>query len=195
MNRIKTLLKIFAFALLILGVPNLASAQWRNDDYYGNRRNDSYGNRRVLTDAARRVESNSRSFRRTLDRELDRSRYDNSRREDRINDVAERFATAADNLEDSIDDGRNRNSRRLQEVFSLASQIDRFMSRNSFSYNVENQWNQIRRDLQTIANASGYNYNGGSYRDRDRRDDDYRRRDDNRRPPYGSGRRTGRFPF
>lgn len=188
MNRIKFLGTIFAFSLLLLGLPTVATAQWGNDDYYGNRRGNY--NRRYLVDAVRRVEDNSRSFRRALDRELDRGRYDESRREDRINDIAERLATAADNLEDSFDNGRNLNSSRdeAQDLLQLGSQIDRFMSRNRFGGNVESQWSNIRADLQTVANAYGLRFNNGggwNNRRRDRDDDDWNRRN----------RRNNRFPF
>jgi hypothetical protein len=188
MNRIKFFGAVFAFALLILALPTAASAQWRdNDDYYGNNRGNY--NRRYLVDAVRRIEDNSRTFRRALDRELDRSR-----REDRINDVAEQLATAADNLEDSFDNGRNLRSStdEAQYLLRLGSQIDRFVSRNRFGGNVESQWNSIRRDLQTVANAYNLRFNGNrggwnnNRRDRDR-DDDYDNDDYRRRLP--------RFPF
>jgi hypothetical protein len=198
MNRFKFLGTVFAFSLLLLfGLPSLASAQRRNnDDYYGNtQRDNSRYNRQFLVDAVRRVERDSRTFRRALDRELDHSRYDTTNREDRINDVTERFATAADNLEDSFDNGYNIRSSQdeAQTVFQLASQIDRFMNRNSFRGSAQNQWSNIRRDLQIIADAYGSNSNGG-YR---RNDDDYRnnrrnRNDDNYRRNNG---RWGRFPF
>lgn len=201
MNRLKFLGTIFAFSLLLLlGFSSTASAQYRNDDYYGNNRRDDdyYGNdrrssnrynRQFLVDAVRRVERDSRTFRRALDRELDYSRYDTTNREDRINDVTERFATAADNLEDSFDNGNNIRSSQneAQLVFQLASQIDRFMNRNSFRGSAENQWSIIRRDLQTIANAYGLNFNNGGYNNR-RNDDDYRR---NRR----NNGRWGRLPY
>lgn len=55
MNRFKSLLAVFAFSLLVLGLPTFASAQWRDrdrdDDYYGrdrnrDRDNDNYGRNR-----------------------------------------------------------------------------------------------------------------------------------------------------
>lgn len=191
MNRLKIFGTLFAFSLLLLlGIPSLASAQYRNDDdHYGNNRRDNSGyNRQFLVDAVRRVERDSRTFRRALDRELDHSRYDKTNREDRINDVTERFATATDNLKDSFDNGNNirSSSDEARTVFQLASQIDRFMNRNSFGGNVENQWSGIRRDLQTIANAYGENFNGG-YNNRPNRDDNNNRRTNNPR--------WGRFPF
>ncbi|MEP6925416.1 MAG: hypothetical protein ABI954_13195 [Pyrinomonadaceae bacterium] len=191
MNRLKIFGTLFAFSLLLLlGIPSLASAQYRNDDdHYGNNRRDNSGyNRQFLVDAVRRVERDSRTFRRALDRELDHSRYDKTNREDRINDVTERFATATDNLKDSFDNGNNirSSSDEARTVFQLASQIDRFMNRNSFGGNVENQWSGIRRDLQTIANAYGENFNGG-YNNRRNRDDNNNRRTNNPR--------WGRFPF
>jgi hypothetical protein len=187
MNSLKFLGTIFAFSLLLFGLPTLASAQWNNypnnDDY---RRDNSRYNRQYLVDAVRRVERDSRTFRRALDRELDHSRYDTTNREDRINDVTERFATAADNLEDSFDNGRNLRTSQdeARNVFQLASQIDRFMNRNSFRGTAENQWSNIRRDLQIIANAYGYAFNG-SYNNRRDRNDDNRR----------NNGRWGRFPF
>lgn len=193
MNRLKFLGTIFTFSLLLLlGLPSLASAQYRNDDYYGNnnRRDNNRYNRQFLVDAVRRVERDSRTFRRALDRELDNTRYDSTNREDRINDVTERFATAADNLEDSFDNGNNIRSSQdeAQLVFQLAAQIDRFMNRNSFRGNAENQWSTIRRDLQTIANTYGYNFNGGS---NNRRNDD----DDRRNRRNRNNGRWGRLPY
>lgn len=212
MNRTRFLVKLFAYSLLLLGLPTLASAQWnRDDDYYrNNRRSDNYDTRYVV-DAARRVKNNSRSFRRALDRALDHSRYDDSRREDRINDVAKDFANAADRLEDRIGRGRNLNnsSAEARELLQLAAQIDRVMGRNSFDYQAENEWSQMRGDLQTIANAYGYSFNNrnnGGWNNNDRgrrndRDDDYNRsrnnRDDdnNRRRRNRNGRWGGNWPF
>ncbi len=48
MNRFRNLIAVFAFSLLILGLPSIASAQWRNDrndDYRNDRRNDDYNPR------------------------------------------------------------------------------------------------------------------------------------------------------
>ena len=198
MNRFKNLLAVFAFSLLILGLPSFASAQWRDrdrdDDYYGRNRNrddDYYGRNRGynngnLRSAVNRLKNNSREFARRLDRELDNSRYDGRNREDNLNRLANDFKNAADRLEDRFDNGRNmdRSASEAQRVLSLGDQLERVVSRGRISYNVQNDWNRIRQDLRVIADAYGYNYNNN----RNRRNDD-----------WGRGRSNGdwrnRIPF
>jgi len=181
MNRFKSILTVFAFSLLIMGLPAIASAQWRNDrdddDYYGNRRSGNYnqGNLRAVIN---RLENRSREFERRLDRELDRSRYDDRNREDRINQLASSFRNAAARLEDAYDGGRNMNNSadEARQLLSIGSQLDRALSRARLNYNVQNDWSRIRQDLQTIAYAYNYNYDNRNNRNRNRRNnDDWRR--------------------
>lgn len=181
MNRFRSLVAIFAFSFLVLSLPVIASAQWRdnrrNDDYYGNSRYN-----RNLNATIKNLKNRSRQFERRIDRELDRSRIDGTRREDRINDLAGDFAKAADRLDDKYDNRRDyrRSQDEARRVLQLGSQIDRFMSRARLSYNVQNDWNRIRQDLRVISNAYGGYYDDDYYRrDRRGRDTDYRRgRDD-----------------
>ena len=92
MNRMKTLIGIFAFALLVLSLPTIASAQYRNDrddddgyyrndDYNRNGRNNRNGNyNRNLQSTVKNLKNRSNQFERRIDRELDRSRYDDRNR-------------------------------------------------------------------------------------------------------------------
>lgn len=179
MNRFKKLTAIFAFSLLVLALPTIASAQWRDrddDDNYN--RNGRYN--RNIEYTVKNLRNRSRNFARTVDRELDNSRYDNRNREDRINDLAEQFKRAADDLEDSYDNGRNYNNSQdeARRVLQLGQQLDNALYRSRLNYNVQNEWNQIRQDLDVIANA--YGYNNRSYRNnrnnRNNRNDDWRNR-------------------
>jgi len=184
MNRFKNLIGIFAFALLILSLPSVASAQWRDnddddDDYYrnerrdnrrGNRRNDDYNrngrNNRNLQATIKNLKNRSNQFERRLDRELDNSRYDDRRREDRINQIAEDFANATENL-DRAYDGRGdyqQSYDEAQRVLQLGNQLERAISRARLSGNVQNDWSRIRQDLNVLANA--YNYNNNNRRNR-----------------------------
>ncbi|MDQ4123664.1 MAG: hypothetical protein M3209_19670 [Acidobacteriota bacterium] len=197
MNRFKSLLGIFAFSLLFLGVmPMTASAQYGDilGEIFGgrnNRRNDTY-NRRNVEGAIDRVRSRADNFRDALDNALDNSRMDGRNREDRILSVAENFERAANRLEDRYDDGRNsrRNDSDVRNLLQLGSQLDNFVYNQGrrLDRRVQNEWSTIRRDLQTIAYAYGYNFggydnrrNGGIYDDDDYRNDRRNRRDDNRR--------------
>lgn len=183
MNRFKSLVAVFAFSLLVLSLPIVASAQWRDnrrndDDYYGNSRYN-----RNLQSTVRNLKNRSKQFERRVDRELDRSRYDERRREDRINDLAKDFARAADRLDDEYDNRRDYNNSRdeAQRVLQLGSQLDRVISRARFSNNIQSEWNRIRQDLQVLGNAYGGNYNNGNRRgrnddNRNRRNDDWRNR-------------------
>jgi hypothetical protein len=178
MNRFKNLLAGFAFTLLILGLPALASAQWRdNDDYNRNRdrdyRNDHNYNRGNLRSAINRLANHAENFERRLDRELDRSRYDDRNREDRLNRLANDFMRAAERLEDRYDDGRNMNNSadEAQRVLQLGRQLESALNRSRLGGNLRNEWYSIQQDLNTIGNAYGYNNrnrrsgNGGNWRD------------------------------
>lgn len=180
MKRYTNLFTVFAFALLILGLPLIASAQWRNDDddYRNNRRNN--GNYRNLQGTIRSLKSRAQQFERLIDRELDRSRYDDRNREDRINNLADDFARATDRLDDEYDNRRDYNDSadEARNVLQLGSQLERALSRARLNYNVENYWNQIRQDLRVLSDAYNYNYNNrnrNNRTNRNNRNDDWRR--------------------
>ncbi len=168
-------------ALVVLGLPAVAMAQYRgNDPSYGRGRyDDRYDryNERRLRESVRRVTDRSRDFQRNLDRALDRSRYDNTRREDRINDTLAEFRNAAIALKDRTDDGRNinRGTSEARRLLQLGSRIDRFVSRTRLDWRVTSDWSDIRQNLRVIADV--YNLRMGDFDGGYRRDDDYRRPD------------------
>ena len=134
MNRFKNLVAVFAFALLVLSLPVIASAQWRdnnnrrNDDYYGNNRNN-----RNLNSTIKNLKNRSREFERRLDRELDRSRIDGTRREDQINSLASDFVRATERLDNEYDNPRDYNNSQdeANRVLQFGSQLDRALSRRN----------------------------------------------------------------
>lgn len=187
MNRFRKLIGVFAFSLMLLALPSVASAQWRDDD---NNRNNGRGNRsnqsnRNLQGTIRSLKNLSNQFERQVDRELDRSRINETRREDRINDLAERFKEAADDLDDAYDDRGDYNSSadEARRVLALGSQIDRVISRRGIGRNVQNSWSAIQRQLRVLARTynSGYNNRDNNDRRDDRRND---RRDNRRDFPF-----------
>ncbi|MFN0278444.1 MAG: hypothetical protein ACKVRN_07565 [Pyrinomonadaceae bacterium] len=173
MNRFKTLITISAFSLMVLLLPAIASAQYGgNRPYYGN--NDS---RSVLKNLKR----DARSFQNQIDRDLDRSRYDGTNREDRINGLAQEFRNAVNSLnnddfnrndrnndrDDRYRNGRNnRNDNSdVSRVLNIANQIDRSLNRSGVSGQSRNIWTQIRNNL----NQLGYNSNNDDWYDRNNR--------------------------
>ncbi len=192
MNRFRNLIAVFAFSLLILGLPAIASAQYRNnrnDDY---NRNNGYN--RNLQSTVRNLKNRSNQFERRLDRELDRSRYDERNREDRINQIAENFANAAEALDKAYDNSRDYNNSQdeVQRVLQLGNQLNRVLSRARINGNLQNDWNRIQQDLNILANAYNYNNNNRNNRNRRNDDDDYNR---NRRRTSNNDNWRNRIPF
>jgi hypothetical protein len=192
MNRFRNLIAVFAFSLLILGLPAIASAQYRNnrnDDY---NRNNGYN--RNLQSTVRNLKNRSNQFERRLDRELDRSRYDERNREDRINQIAGDFANAAEALDKAYDNSRDYNNSQdeVQRVLQLGNQLNRVLSRARINGNLQNEWNRIQQDLNILANAYNYNNNNRNNRNRRNDDDDYNR---NRRRTSNNDNWRNRIPF
>jgi hypothetical protein len=185
------------FALLLLA-PAVAHAQgsiWdrirdraeqnrrdRDDDYRRDRRDDDYGRgrggrmsdyeRRQLRDLARRIEDRSQSFQRNLDRALDRSRIDDTRREDNINELAREFRNAADRFRNVAGDSDDlyRSQDEARHLLQLANRIENTLRRVRLDSRTSNDWYQIRADLRTVADIYRLrNYdNGGRGRGRGR---------------------------
>jgi hypothetical protein len=171
MKRIKSLIAVGAFALAVMALPAVASAQWqgRNDDFYRNGRLANIrGNVMSLQNRARTFDRQVSGIDNRRDRRNDR--YD---RIDTLDRLSTQFKNAAENLADEFGRGRNMGNSRdeAQRVLMLGSQIDQVLgdTRNGRNVNravLQSQWNQIERDLQTIARAYGMNYNSRNNRSR-----------------------------
>lgn len=192
-NRPRLIPTLIAAALMAVFLPLIASAQgsydpWgrnRDRDYRRDRRNDNYGGygNRNLRDVARRLDDRSGDFQRHLDSSLDRSRYDDTRREDNINELARQFRNAASRFRDRVDD-RDGGSNEARNLLQIGSRMDNLMARLRLDGRTQSDWSRIRQDLRTVANAYGIGYGGGyggygngGYG----RDDDYYGNDRNRR--------------
>ena len=207
MNRLRNLFGIFAFSMLLLSLPTIASAQWRNDrdndddDVYSrndnsrnnrNNRNGDYRNSRNggyngdLQSTIKNLKNGSKRFERQLDRELDNSRYDGGDREDRINQIAKDFADAAKDLDDRYDNRGNYNTgdNEAQRVLQLGNQLDREISRARLNGSIQSDWDNIRYDLDTLANAYNDNNTNNNRNNRS-----------NRRNRQSNGDWRSRIPF
>ena len=182
MKRFTNLASILALSMAVLILPAVASAQWGNgngnrndDDYY---RNSRYN--RNIRGTIQNLKNRARNFERRLDRVDDRRDNDrwgnnNNRRFDNLEELADRFARATNDLADEYGNGRDlRGSRdEARRVLDIGSQIDNVLYRSRSRNNqVANEWDKIRYDLRVLADTYGLNYsnsgrnNNGSWRDR-----------------------------
>jgi hypothetical protein len=192
-NRHTLKFSIFAAALLALCLPAVAMAQWGRypDNRYPDNRDRDYGryDDRYLRDSVHRLDRLAKDFERDMDRALDRSRVNGSRREDTINSLVHDFRRAVGDLKSRVGNGRdpNRSYNEASRVMQLADAVERQARPRWFDSRLSSEWSQIRRELQTIENVYGFRgrRNGVIY---DRRDDRRDRNDRNsdwwRRIPF-----------
>jgi hypothetical protein len=189
-NRRTLKFSILAAAIMALCLPVLAAAQggYGYPDYGRNRNgNDNYGryDERYLKDSINRLDRLSKDFEKDLDRALDHSRVDGTRREDNMNAQGHDFRRAVGSLKSNFGNGRdlNRSRDEAQRVLQEARQFDRLGRGRGIDSRVASEWSQIQRELQVISDAYGlgygYNNNGGYYPNG--RNDDYRRNNPNNR--------------
>ena len=186
-NRRTLSFSILAAAILALSLPVLAAAQggYGYPDY-GRNRNGNYGryDERYLKDSIQRLDRVAKDFERDLDRALDRSRVDGTRREDQINAQGHDFRRAVSSLKSNFGNGRdlNRSRDEAQRVLQEARQFDRLGRSRVVDNRVASEWSQIQQELRIISDAYGLGYggydNGGYYPNG--RNDDYRRNNPNR---------------
>jgi hypothetical protein len=173
-NRRTLKFSIFAVGLIALFLPVMASAQGGYDPWGRNRGTYGRYDERYLRDSIHRLDRLAKEFEKDLDRALDRSRTDGTRREDNLNNQARQFRDAVGDLKSRYGNGRdlNRSRNQAQRVLQEAQQLDRVAStRRLGGSEVASDWYQIEQELRTIANAYGlssYGYDDGYYRN-DRR--------------------------
>lgn len=107
----------------------------------------------------RRIETKSDTFRRSLDRALDRSRLDNTGREDNINQFVTDFENSTDTLKSKFD-GRTSVALDVSNVLIRAARIDDFMQRNLRRNTVtQRDWRSLRTDLNILSNYYSVPFN------------------------------------
>jgi hypothetical protein len=111
-----------------------------------------------------RIETRTDTFRNALGRSLNRSTIDGTRTEDDINRFVSDFERATDELRSRF------NSRRsvaadVENVLRQAAFIDSFVNRNTLNNRAENQWAQLRADLNELAAAYSvaWNWDANTY--------------------------------
>ncbi len=113
----------------------------------------------------RRIESKSDTFRTSLDRALDRSRFDNTNRENNINEFVKDFENETDMLRRKFD-GRTSVDMDVSNLLIRAARIDDFMRRNLRRETVaQRDWRGLRSELNLLSSYYGLGFNLDNRRD------------------------------
>jgi len=101
----------------------------------------------------KRVEDSTDKFKKEFDKALDRSRLNNTNREDQLNEYAKDLEHATDDLRKHFDktDAWLENKEQVRSCLSLASKINVAMRNRRLGPKVESRWTSVRYDLNTLA--------------------------------------------
>ena len=141
----KNTLTLTASLLMVLTVTiqtSLAQRPW----YRGN-----------VRQTIRDLESNTDSFKSSLDDALDRSRLNGTRAEDEINDYVKKFEEATDKLKDRAEDQKY-SPGLAREVLNRGRSINVFMRSHRLGGEAENDWAKVRSGLTRLANSYYINW-------------------------------------
>ena len=104
----------------------------------------------------RNLETDSDTFKRSLDRALDQSPLDGTRSEDEINEYVKQFEHATDKLKDKAEDQKYAPNL-AREVLVRGRSINGFMRKHQLGQDADNDWARVRGDLTLLAH--GYRIN------------------------------------
>ena len=104
----------------------------------------------------RNLETDTDTFKSSLDRALDHSPLDGTRSEDEINEYVKQFEQATDKLKDKAEDQKYAPNL-AREVLVRGRSINGFMRRHQLGQDADNDWARVRGDLTLLAH--GYRIN------------------------------------
>lgn len=114
----------------------------------------------------KRVEERTDTFVRQFDRSLDNSRLNGTQREDNLNQRARDLESATDELRREFDrrDNWNENRAEVQRCLNIASDINVAMRNRRLNRATENNWANVRAELNALASVYRLPKIGGAYR-------------------------------
>jgi hypothetical protein len=141
------LIKQFLATTLIASLSLIAIG----DRYIASAQRDSYRPGTAEVDQLlRRIDRESAQFRASLYAALDRSQLDGTAQEDNINEFVRNFEIATATLRDRFRQ-RTDVSSQVSEVLNRAAFINRFMERHRLAQTAEQDWANLRSDLDQLA--------------------------------------------
>jgi len=109
-----------------------------------------------------RIKNESDTFRKSLDAALDKSRLNNTQREDDINAFVKDFYEETKRLRDRFDHHQSAVSD-VETVLDRGARIDRFMNRYPLTPRAQHDWGNVRADLEQLAAAYNVSWRWGGY--------------------------------
>ncbi len=111
--------------------------------------------RRDVGNIITKLEKSSNTFRQDFDKYLDRSSLNGTNEENRINRIVSNYESALNELRRDFDRNDNwwtsRNN--VSRVMDEARAVNSMMNNLSFANRLENQWRNMRRDINTLAST------------------------------------------
>ena len=104
----------------------------------------------------RNLETDTDTFKSSLDRALDHSPLDGTRSEDEINEYVKQFEHATDRLKDKAEDQKYAPNL-AREVLVRGRSINAFIRKHQLGHDANNDWARVRDDLTLLAH--GYRIN------------------------------------
>lgn len=105
----------------------------------------------------RNLETDTDTFKSSLDDALDHSRLDGTRSEDEINEYVKQFEHATDKLKDKAEDQKFAPNL-AREVLVRGRSINAFMRKHQLAQAANNDWDRVRNDLTLLAHAYRINW-------------------------------------
>jgi DNA repair ATPase RecN len=100
----------------------------------------------------RNLETDTDTFKHSLDKALDHSQLDGTQAEDEINNYVEDFEHATDKLKDKAEDQQYAPNL-AREVLIRGRSINSFMRKHRLGGDAENDWVRVRDDLTLLAHG------------------------------------------
>jgi hypothetical protein len=140
-------LAAFCLGLMTIALPKVSFAQDDDERTYTRR----YSKRDVATTIAT-LEQSSNTFQRDFNNYVNDRSVNRSER-NRLNGIVNNYVQALSNLRRNFDSSDNwwRSRRNVQSVMDEARQVNTMMTNLSFARKLERQWNQMRRDINSLA--------------------------------------------
>jgi len=148
----------FAVCCVMLVLASAGSAQTRWSFSFG--QDDRWGgfgrySRASIGSLIRRADFDSNRFVAVFDRALDDSRFDQTMREERLNERARDLEQQINVVRQEFENGGSYQSIRTEVAAALdrSRPINRVMQNQNFDYAAERQWMMLRSDLNRLASA------------------------------------------